>query len=56
VRWELWRQDEYGNEFLIREFDDSASAEAARDELVAGGHHQHYWVKAAPDDDPGADS
>ena len=43
--WELWRQDEHGNEFLIRAFDDPISAEKARADFVASGHHQHYWVK-----------
>jgi hypothetical protein len=44
MRWELWRQDEHGSEFLVRAFDDRLSAERARDEFVARGHHQHYWV------------
>jgi hypothetical protein len=52
--WELWRQDDHGNEFLIQRFDDRASAEAARDEFIARGHHQHYWVRA-PDADADKD-
>ena len=53
MQWELWRQDDHGNEFLVRAFDDRASAEAARDEYRARGHHQHYWVKspAQPEDE-----
>jgi hypothetical protein len=43
--WELWRQDDHGNEFLIATFPDRQSAERARDEFLARGHHQHYWVK-----------
>ena len=47
--WELWRQDDHGNEFLVREFGDRAGAEAAREEYAARGHHQHYRVtEAAP--------
>jgi hypothetical protein len=42
--WELWRQDDHGNEFLVRAFDDRVAAESARDELIGRGHHQHYWV------------
>jgi len=42
--WQLWRQDDHGNEFLIEPFDDRLGAEAARDALAARGHHQHYWV------------
>ena len=45
VVWELWRQDDHGNEFLIATFPDRKSAERARDEFLARGHHQHYWVK-----------
>jgi SMI1-KNR4 cell-wall len=45
MQWELWRQDDHGNEFLVGTFDDSRSAEAARDEFRARGHHQDYWVK-----------
>ena len=48
MRWQLWRQDEHGNAFLIREFDDRASAERARDEFISRGHHQHYWIKELP--------
>ena len=46
MAWELWRQDEHGNEMLIRVFDDPADAEHARDQLAARGHHQHYWLQA----------
>jgi hypothetical protein len=45
MSWELWRQDEHGNEFLVREFDDRGLAEAARDDFIARGHHQHYWIE-----------
>lgn len=45
--WELWRQDEHGNEFCVRAFDDLKAAELARDELIARGHHQHYWLVLA---------
>lgn len=49
MRWRLWRQDDHGNEVLVRDFDDRAAAERARDEFVARGHHQHYWVEELPD-------
>jgi len=42
--WELWRQDDHGNEFRVKEFEDLDAAEQARDQLIARGHHQHYWV------------
>jgi hypothetical protein len=51
TRWELWRQDDHGNEFRVRAFDDYDTAERARDELIARGHHQHYWLIPSADDD-----
>jgi len=44
MTWELWRQDDRGNEFLMRAFEDREAAEEARDAFAARGHHQHYWV------------
>lgn len=44
MAWQLWRQDDHGNEFLIQTFDDRPAAERMRDELAARGHHQHYWI------------
>ena len=49
--WQLWRQDDHGTEFLVREFAERAEAERVRDEFVARKHHQHYWVSPAPDAD-----
>jgi hypothetical protein len=43
--WQLWRQDEHGNEYLVAEFDDREAAERARDAFLARGHHQHYWIR-----------
>jgi hypothetical protein len=40
-----WRQDDHGNEFLVGEFPDCGSAERARDEFIARGHHQHYCAR-----------
>ena len=42
--WELWRQDDHGNEFLVQEYGGHDEAVAARDACIARGHHQHYWV------------
>lgn len=52
--WQLWRQDDHGNEFLMREFAERAEAERARDAFAARGHHQHYWVTRAPDGEDAA--
>ena len=50
MAWELWRQDDHGNEFLVRAFGDRAAADAERDVFEARGHHQHYWVAERPGD------
>ena len=42
--WELWRQDDPGNVFLVASFATEAEAEAARLAYEAKRHHQHYWV------------
>ncbi len=48
--WELWRQDDPGNVFLMATFrtEEEANAECARYE--AKGHHQHYWVSRKQSD------
>ena len=50
--WELWRQDDHGNEFRVRAFGERDAAERARDELIARGHHQHYWLVSLDDTSP----
>jgi hypothetical protein len=52
---ELWRQDDRGTEFRVREFEERVAAEHARDELIARGHHQHYWVVPSGVDDDAVD-
>jgi DNA-binding LacI/PurR family transcriptional regulator len=34
----------------VATFDDHGAAERARDELIARGHHQHYWLTSSADD------
>jgi hypothetical protein len=46
--WELWRQDDHGKEFRVRSFDDRGAAERAREELIARGHRQYYWLVSLP--------
>jgi hypothetical protein len=49
-RWELWRQDDNGNRFVIGRFDSAEAAEAEQRRFEALGHKQTYWVQpAAPD-------
>lgn len=45
-RFELWRLDDNGNEFLIETFASRQAAEFRQRQLEAGGHKQTYWVKA----------
>ncbi len=47
ARWELWRQDDNGNRFLIGRFDTSEAAEVEQHRFEALGHKQTYWVQAA---------
>lgn len=44
--WELWRQDDNGNRFVIGRFDTVAAAEAEQRRFEALGHKQTYWVQA----------
>ncbi len=42
--FELWRQDDNGNRFLIRSFEERTQAEAELKRLESGGHKQTYWI------------
>jgi hypothetical protein len=56
MAWELWRQDDHGNEYLIKTFAAREVAEEARDTFITRGHHQHYWVKESSGDETGPKS
>jgi hypothetical protein len=45
--WELWRQDDNGNRFVIRRFDSAEAAAAEQRRFEALGHKQTYWVQPA---------
>ncbi len=53
--WEVWRQDDNGNRFVIGRFDTVEAAEAEQRRFEALGHKQTYWVQptAAHDVDRG---
>lgn len=51
--WEVWRQDDNGNRFLVARFPSSQAAEAEQRRFEALGHKQTYWVERA-DDPPAA--
>jgi hypothetical protein len=44
--WELWRQDDNGNRFLIGRFATEKAAEAEQRRFEALAHKQTYWVQA----------
>lgn len=44
--WELWRQDENGNRFLVGIYDRNSDAEAKLADLSKELHKQTYWISA----------
>jgi hypothetical protein len=45
VRWAVWRIDDNGNRFVIREHLDRAEAERLVVAFTARGHKQMYWAE-----------
>lgn len=45
AKFELWRQDDNGNYFLVGAFPDKAGAEQRLAELTRNPHKQTYWIK-----------
>ncbi len=45
--FELWRQDDNGNRFLVGTFAERAAAEARMAELTRVVHKQTYWISEA---------
>jgi hypothetical protein len=43
-RWAVWRIDDHGNTFVVRDRLDRAEAERLAAELTARGHKQTYWA------------
>lgn len=43
--YEVWRQDDHGNKFLVRAHAGELAAQAQADELTRRGHKQTYWVQ-----------
>jgi len=44
-RFELWRLDDNGNEFLIETFASRRAAEAQKRRFEHRGHKQTYWIR-----------
>ena len=49
MTWELWRQDDNGNRFLIGRFTAIVAAEEKLTQLTRAGHKQTYWIEAPRD-------
>lgn len=49
MTFQLWRQDDHGNEFLIATFTEREKADAECARYAALPHHQHYWVASCQD-------
>lgn len=47
--FELWRQDDNGNRFLVDTFADRAAAEARLQQLTRAIHKQTYWIAERPE-------
>ena len=45
VRWEVWRQDDNGNRYLVSAHADEAAARVRLADLESGVvHKQTYWI------------
>lgn len=44
-RWAVYRTDDTGNSFLVREHLTREEADRVAAEFTARGHKQHYWVE-----------
>jgi len=51
MTWQLWRQDDNGNRFLVAVYPTRELAELRLAELTRGKHKQTYWISEvqAPD-------
>lgn len=54
--WNVYRQDDNGNRFLVKSFVSEAAARQCAAELESHGHKQLYWVTSTDSDDVSTDS
>lgn len=54
-QWELWRQDDNGQRFLVARFSCQSEAESQRCSFEEKGHKQLYWVSQSPKEKPKPD-
>lgn len=50
MTFELWRQDDNGNRFLVASYPDRSAAEERLAELSRSLHKQTYWIAVQEDD------
>lgn len=43
--WAVWRVDDNGNVFVVREHLTKEEAQGVADEFEARGHKQMYWIE-----------
>lgn len=43
--WSVWRTDDNGNTFVVRQHLRQSEAQAIADEFEARGHKQMYWIE-----------
>ncbi|GAM10361.1 hypothetical protein OR1_02650 [Geobacter sp. OR-1] len=49
MAWQLWRQDDNGNRFLVGEFASKTIAESRLADLTRSHHKQTYWIDEIAD-------
>jgi hypothetical protein len=50
MTFELWRQDDNGNRFLVGSFSERSAAEGRLAELTRYRHKQTYWIAERADE------
>ena len=46
MEWEVWRQDDHGNRFLVDRLPSRALARIRLEQLTRSPHKQFYWISA----------
>lgn len=49
MNWQLWRQDDNGQRFLVDTYSTRGDAETRMAELMQGHHKQTYWISNEAD-------
>lgn len=52
MSWQLWRQDDNGNRFLVGDFTSRELAESRLAELTQCQHKQTFWISESIIKDP----